>query len=475
MPHVLDQLLKSAPSRLNAAPRPPRPPRDDARASFEKSLADARPRKSESPQPHEIKKVDSKPVDPAPDEAVETSAEKPQAQTEKPAETDAPADDQAAVATDEQESPQTKSDTDTDSDDPNAQAEAQALLASLQVQPNPQTQPSSAADDAPAEGSESTGAVEGVALGAEKLQAKPLAAPKETDADAESDAKTTGAAPALLQGEIALPQNLADDDDAQQQQEEHPDDAAEVIQQVEKLARAADTKPADAAAPAPERPAVEKHAPKTAGAAETADATAMAQAELPPDGQPIDRAAAAPAATKTDATDATINAVQPRTSPQPSHAPAAPPAAPPIPREVEFADNNHERIVSSVKGQLLPSGGTMRIRLDPPEMGALQVTVRMVDGVMNASFETNNDQATKLLSHSLGQLKQSLESQGVSVEKLHVQQSPKDQQSDSNPDDRRQSSDPNGQSARQEQQRKEMLNRMWRRLRIGSDPLDMVA
>jgi flagellar hook-length control protein FliK len=127
-----------------------------------------------------------------------------------------------------------------------------------------------------------------------------------------------------------------------------------------------------------------------------------------------------------------------------------------------------------VRSELIPNGGTMHIRLDPPELGALQVTVRMIDGAMTASFETSTDQATKLLSHSLGQLKTALETQGVSVERLHVQQSPRDQQSSSNSDDRRQSRQEDA-SARQEQQRREMLRRMWRRLGMIHDPLDMVA
>jgi flagellar hook-length control protein FliK len=153
-------------------------------------------------------------------------------------------------------------------------------------------------------------------------------------------------------------------------------------------------------------------------------------------------------------------------------APAAP--TPPPTSEADFAGANHDRIVSSVRSELIPNGGTMHIRLDPPELGALQVTVRMIDGAMTASFETSTDQATKLLSHSLGQLKTALETQGVSVERLHVQQSPRDQQSSSNSDDRRQSRQEDA-SARQEQQRREMLRRMWRRLGMIHDPLDMVA
>ena len=153
---------------------------------------------------------------------------------------------------------------------------------------------------------------------------------------------------------------------------------------------------------------------------------------------------------------------------QVAHAPQA--AAP----DADLTATNHEKIVQSVRTQLLPNGGTMQIRLDPPEMGQLQVTVRMNDGAMTATFETSNDQATKMLSHSLGQLKQALETQGVSVEKLHVQQSPRDQQSNSSSEEKKQQAQQDGQSSQRDQQRRDMLRRMWAKLGVG-DPLDMVA
>jgi flagellar hook-length control protein FliK len=166
----------------------------------------------------------------------------------------------------------------------------------------------------------------------------------------------------------------------------------------------------------------------------------------------------------------------------PAHAaapqPAAPPAPsqPPAPPEVHFADTNHQSIVTGVRTNLLPHGGSMQIRLDPPELGALQVTVEMRDGTMNATFQTSNDDATRLLSHSLGQLKTALESQGVTIDKIQVQQAPKDHPSSHTPEDgsqqhqRRDDAD-----ARQEQQRREMLRQMWRRISGGRDPIDLVA
>jgi flagellar hook-length control protein FliK len=147
---------------------------------------------------------------------------------------------------------------------------------------------------------------------------------------------------------------------------------------------------------------------------------------------------------------------------------------PPPPPEAQFAAANHANIVSGIQAKLLPGGGSMSLRLDPPELGALQVRVEMKGGVMTASFETSSDQTAKLLSHSLTDLKTSLEAQGVSVEKIHVTQVPKQQSSSG---DSRQDTSDNGKdtATQQEKQRKDMVRRMWRKLMKGQDPVDLVA
>jgi flagellar hook-length control protein FliK len=141
----------------------------------------------------------------------------------------------------------------------------------------------------------------------------------------------------------------------------------------------------------------------------------------------------------------------------------------------DFSDVNHPKIVSGIAGRLLPNGGTMQIRLDPPELGAVQVRVEMRDGVMTASFETSNDQATRLLSHSLGDLRTALEAQGVSVQKLQVSQSPKQHQSPTGDGQKDSSQTPQDTASQREQQRKDMVRRMWQKLMGGQDPVDLVA
>lgn len=156
-----------------------------------------------------------------------------------------------------------------------------------------------------------------------------------------------------------------------------------------------------------------------------------------------------------------------------THKPAAS-AAPPS-MESRFAEANHPKIVTAVRSELVPHGGSMQIRLDPPELGALQVRVEMRDGVLAASFQTVNDDATQLLSHSLHQLKTALEAQGVSVERLHVEQVPREKLAGGTSEDGQQQQQPQDHASQQEQQRREMLQRMWRRLAGDKDPLDLMA
>lgn len=147
--------------------------------------------------------------------------------------------------------------------------------------------------------------------------------------------------------------------------------------------------------------------------------------------------------------------------------------------EAKFAQDNVDQVVTSVRTQSISGGGSMNVRLDPPELGALQVAVRMIEGRLTASFTTNNEQATQLLSHSLNHLKSSLEASGVHVDRIEVRQAPQSESSNSksNGDGSQQQSQRgfDSQSHQSEQQRKEMVQRMWRKLAYGGDDLDLVA
>lgn len=144
--------------------------------------------------------------------------------------------------------------------------------------------------------------------------------------------------------------------------------------------------------------------------------------------------------------------------------------------ETRFAQANVPNIVSSVTGQLLPNGGTMTLRLDPPEVGALQVAVMMKDGMATVTFTTDNPEAARMMSNTLGELRNSLHAAGITVDKMTVASVPKSETSgNSTNSDSNSSSDPRQQNNpfhsddhRRDQQRREMLERMWRKV-AGED------
>ncbi|MGF1632336.1 MAG: flagellar hook-length control protein FliK [Phycisphaerae bacterium] len=146
-----------------------------------------------------------------------------------------------------------------------------------------------------------------------------------------------------------------------------------------------------------------------------------------------------------------------------------------LPPEQRFAADNTDKIVSGVRGRLLPGGGTMQIRLDPPELGAMNVTVKVVNGQVTAEFQTATAAAAKLLSHSLNHLKASLETGGMTVDKIQVRHVPDaniSRDAGSNGQQRDGGFDQGSQQS--EQHRKEMVKRMWAKLGV-TDGVDMVA
>jgi flagellar hook-length control protein FliK len=156
-------------------------------------------------------------------------------------------------------------------------------------------------------------------------------------------------------------------------------------------------------------------------------------------------------------------------------APPAPAAPNPPAVDVQLAPTDVAGVATSIRGHLLPQGGTMRIRLDPPELGVLEIRVDLRQGAMAASFETSTEHAARLVSHTLDQLRQTLESQGVNVEKLQVQHTPRDQHTSRGDEDDSRQRRPDDEAARHEQQRRQLLGRLWRRLAGDRDPLDLVA
>ncbi len=79
------------------------------------------------------------------------------------------------------------------------------------------------------------------------------------------------------------------------------------------------------------------------------------------------------------------------------------------------------RAVRGLRAAVLQHGGTVTLRLSPPEMGIVRIEMQMNEGVIRAQLVTQYTSARDLLSQRLGELRQALEGQGLVVERLSVQ------------------------------------------------------
>lgn len=65
-------------------------------------------------------------------------------------------------------------------------------------------------------------------------------------------------------------------------------------------------------------------------------------------------------------------------------------------------------------------GGDVKLRLSPPELGAVQIELRVQDGVLSARLETENTAAKSVLLENLPALKERLAEQGMRIENFEV-------------------------------------------------------
>ncbi len=100
-------------------------------------------------------------------------------------------------------------------------------------------------------------------------------------------------------------------------------------------------------------------------------------------------------------------------------------ATPPAGDSLE-ADANVSRVVRGVYGVIKQNGGTMTIRMDPPDLGTVRIHVQIKGGIVNAHFGTSHDAVRALLNQQMGQLRHALEVQGLTVDRLQVQTTSQD-------------------------------------------------
>ncbi|MGM9570618.1 MAG: flagellar hook-length control protein FliK, partial [bacterium] len=83
-------------------------------------------------------------------------------------------------------------------------------------------------------------------------------------------------------------------------------------------------------------------------------------------------------------------------------------------------DNVLDQVVKKVEIDLKPGQTEMRMQLKPENLGEVQMKVVVEDGKLNAHFLTSTATAKEALEANVQQLKQSLQEQGVRVEKIAV-------------------------------------------------------
>ncbi|MCX5661142.1 MAG: flagellar hook-length control protein FliK [Planctomycetota bacterium] len=93
-------------------------------------------------------------------------------------------------------------------------------------------------------------------------------------------------------------------------------------------------------------------------------------------------------------------------------------------------DANVARVARGLQTAVQQNGGAVTLRLDPPEMGVVRVLMEVRDGVTSVQFRTEKESAGVLLNQHMDSLRESLQRQGLSVERIDVQLMPKSQPAD---------------------------------------------
>ncbi len=74
-----------------------------------------------------------------------------------------------------------------------------------------------------------------------------------------------------------------------------------------------------------------------------------------------------------------------------------------------------------MRGVINHQGGAVTLRLSPPEMGVVRIELQVNHGTVNAQLHAEHESARTLLNQQLSQLRQALETQGLTVDRLLVQ------------------------------------------------------
>ncbi len=82
---------------------------------------------------------------------------------------------------------------------------------------------------------------------------------------------------------------------------------------------------------------------------------------------------------------------------------------------------NMGRLTRGLHSALNQRGGSVTLRLTPPELGMVRIDMAVREGVVNAKFTAQSESVRNLLMDQMGQLRQALDRQGLSVDRIEVQ------------------------------------------------------
>jgi len=82
---------------------------------------------------------------------------------------------------------------------------------------------------------------------------------------------------------------------------------------------------------------------------------------------------------------------------------------------------NMGRLTRGLSSAINQRGGSVTLRLTPPDLGLVRIDMAVRDGVVSAKFTAQSESVRNLLMDQMGQLRQALDRQGLSVDKIEVQ------------------------------------------------------
>jgi flagellar hook-length control protein FliK len=175
----------------------------------------------------------------------------------------------------------------------------------------------------------------------------------------------------------------------------------------------------------PTRSAHEKDSDSNTAAVQTASVPPQAAAAAPADAamlQATSTPAPAPPPAEESSTakrETPIVATAPQALQPSAH--RAEVAAPAQDSPAPDAQNTFDQVVLGLRGKFDPRAGKAEIRLDPPNLGSVKVSVTLDNGTLTAEFQSSSELVRGLLKDNMEKLKSVLETRGVAVDRLAVE------------------------------------------------------